>query len=162
MANDPLAYLDWDLNIVTDHFGVRSPLTGIHAGLFHMSKPYAFVAACDTPFLVRPLLHAIIAEIEPGMDVVIPQTEKGPQPLCAVYGKTCLKPIEKHLGMQTPSSEAKRSLQPGLKVQQFFGKVRVKRIPEGELRKHDADLTSFFNINTPEDLAQAETLSEKL
>ena len=162
VTNDPLPYLAWDLNVITDLFPVRSPLTGIHAGLFFMSTPYAFFAACDTPFLKKTLVKTIVGEIESGIDVIIPETAKGPQPLCAVYSKKCLLPIEKHLALQTPNSDNQRAPQRGLKVQHFFKKVRVKKIPESVFREQDADLISFFNINTPEDLAKAEKLAENL
>ena len=53
VTNNPLQYLEWDFNIVTDLFSIRSSLTGIHAGLFYATNPHAFFAACDTPFLFR-------------------------------------------------------------------------------------------------------------
>jgi len=162
VTNDPLPYLSLDLNIITDLFPVRSPLAGIHAGLFFTSKPYAFFAACDTPFLKKALVKTIVAEIESGIDVILPETAQGPQPLCAVYSRRCLLPIEKHLAVQTLTSAKERSLQPGLKVQSFYKEVRVKKIPESILREQDKDLLSFFNINTPEDLAWAEKLAENL
>jgi len=162
VTNDPLPYLSLDLNIITDLFPVRSPLAGIHAGLFFTSKPYAFFAACDTPFLKKALVKTIVAEIESGIDVILPETAQGPQPLCAVYSRRCLLPIEKHLAVQTLTSAKERSLQPGLKVQSFYKEVRVKKIPESILREQDKDLLSFFNINTPEDLARAEKLAENL
>ena len=33
VTNNPLRYIEWDVNIVTDLFPIRSSLTGIHAGL---------------------------------------------------------------------------------------------------------------------------------
>ena len=53
VTNDPLQYLQWDFNIVTDIFPIRSSLTGIHTGLFYTSTPHAFFAACDAPFLKK-------------------------------------------------------------------------------------------------------------
>jgi molybdopterin-guanine dinucleotide biosynthesis protein A len=37
-------------------------------------------------------------------------------------------------------------------------KARIKKIPEERLRAKDPDLVSFFNVNTPQDLARAEQL----
>ena len=73
VTNEPLQYLEWDLNIVTDIFPVRCSLTGIHTGLFYMTTPYAFFAACDTPFLKKELLETIIENIDPRFDVIIPE-----------------------------------------------------------------------------------------
>jgi molybdopterin-guanine dinucleotide biosynthesis protein A len=140
VTNDPLKYLAWDLKITTDIFPIRSSLTGIHAGLFFSTYPYAFFTACDAPFLKKELVETIIGHIEPGVDVVIPETTEGLEPLCAVYSKNCLKPVEQNLSHQK------------LKIQQFFKRARVKRIPEKDLRNDDPKLISFFNINTPADL----------
>ena len=147
VTNDPIQYLEWDLNIVTDLFPVRSSLTGIHAGLFYMTTPYAFFVACDIPFLKKELVETILGNIEPGIDIVIPETSQGFEPLCSVYSKQCFKPIEQQL------------VKKDLKIQQIFRKVRVKKIPENILRQNDPDLVSFSNINTPDDLTSAEYIA---
>jgi len=146
VTNTPQKYLAWDFHIVTDLFPFRSSLTGIHAGLFHATRPYAFFAACDTPFLKKEMVQTIVDAIDSGVDIVIPETSAGMEPLCAVYATRCLKIIELNL--------ARRKL----KIQMLFKKVRVKKIQETVLRDIDQDLISFFNINTPEDLARAEAL----
>ena len=150
VTNDPLQYLEWDLNIVTDLFPIRSSLTGIHAALFYAKTPYIFLAACDTPFLKKELIETIIGSIEPRVDIVIPETSEGLEPLCAAYSKQCFKPIEQQLGKQD------------LKIRRIFRKVRVKKIPENILRQNDQDLISFFNINTPDDLARAEYIATSI
>ena len=146
VTNDPHKYLEWDINIVTDLFPVRSSLTGIHTGLFYTLNPFAFFAACDTPFLKKELVETIVNSIEPGVDIVIPETPAGLEPLCAVYSKECLKPVEQHI------------IQKKFKIQQLFKKRRVKKIPEKILREKDPDLISFFNINTPQDQEKAEKM----
>ncbi len=146
VTNDPLQYLEWDLSMTTDIFSIRSSLTGIHAGLFCATHPHAFLIACDTPFLKKEMVELILDRIEPNTDVIIPETSAGLEPLCAAYSKRCLKPMEQQL------------VEEKLKIQGFFEKVRVKKIPEDRLRKADPDLTSFFNINTPDDLARCQLL----
>ncbi len=146
VTNNPLKYIEWNLNIVTDLFPIRSSLTGIHAGLFYASNPYAFFAACDTPFLKKELIEMIVEKIEPGLEAIIPEISVGLEPLCAIYSKNSLKRIEQHL------SENK------LKIQWVFKKDRIKKIPENLIREKDPDLLSFFNINSPEDLEKAEAL----
>ena len=146
VTNDPLQYLSWDLTIVTDLFPIRSSLTGIHAGLFYASAPHAFITACDTPFLKTELIRVLLEELEPKQDVIMPVTGKGNEPLCAIYSKRCIKPIERQLKSKDP------------KIVNFFPKVRVKEIPEARLRSADPHLVSFFNINTPKDLAGSEKM----
>jgi len=150
VTNDPVQYLEWDFDIVSDIFPIRSSLTGIHTGLFYITTPYAFFLACDIPFIKKEVIEILIDGVEPGIDIVIPETSKGVEPLCCVYSKRCFNPIEKQLGKKS------------LKIQQIFQKVRVKKIPEDVLRGIDPDLVSFYNINTPEDLVEAEQTADKL
>ena len=146
VTNDPHKYLEWDMDIVTDLFPVRSSITGIHAGLFYALNPFAFFAACDTPFLKKGLVELIISGIEQGIEVVVPETQAGFEPLCAVYSKNCLQPIEQQI------------IQNELTIRQLFKKRRVKTFPEKILRGKDPDLISFFNINTPQDQEKAEKM----
>ncbi len=150
VTNDPLQYMEWDFDIVTDIFPIRSSLTGIHTGLFYLTTPYAFFVACDIPFIKKELIEILLDGVEPGIDIVIPETSKGVEPLCSVYSKRCFKPIEEQLEKKS------------LKIQQVFRKVRVKKISEDILRTIDPDLVSLSNINTPDDLARAKQAATKL
>ena len=146
VTNDPIQFLEWDLTIVTDLFSSRSSLTGIHTGLFYMKNPFAFFSACDTPFLKKELVETLIEKIEQKVDIIMPETTAGLEPLCAIYSKRCLQSAEQHL------RENK------FKIQRAFRAKRIKTIPEYLLRAKDPDLQSFFNINTPDDLVQAEKM----
>lgn len=146
VTNTPTRYLEHDLLIVADLFPHRSSLTGIHAGLFYTRGPCAFVTACDAPFLQAGLVRLLVEALEPAVDVVVPSTAKGFEPLCAVYSRRCL-----------PHMEAQ--LQRGaLKIRDLFARVRVRQVPEARLREVDPDLRSFINVNTPADLAAARNL----
>ena len=150
VTNDPLQYMEWDFDIVTDIFPIRSSLTGIHTGLFYITTPYAFFVACDIPFIKKELIEILLDGVEPGIDIVIPESSKGVEPLCSVYSKRCFKPIEEQLEKKS------------LKIQRVFQKVRVKKISEDILRTIDPDLVSLSNINTPDDLARAKQAATKL
>ena len=146
VTNSPQKFLEWDLLIVSDLFPIRSSLTGIHAGLFYMTNPFAFISACDTPFLKKEMVETVIGKIESQIDIVMPETSAGFEPLCAAYSKRCLEAAQNHL-------EQKK-----LKITKTFRKSRIKTISEKVLRKIDPDLQSFFNINTPGDLQRAEEM----
>jgi len=150
VTNDPVKYIEWDVRIVTDIMSARSSLTGIHTGLFFATNRYTFITACDTPFLKRGVVETIIDGIKPGYSVTIPETPNGLEPLCAVYSKHCLKPIEQQIVNQE------------FKIKQFLKKKRLNKIPENVLRDKDPDLLSFFNMNTPSDFVRAEQIAEKL
>jgi molybdopterin-guanine dinucleotide biosynthesis protein A len=96
------------------------------------------------------LIKILLEELESKWDVVMPVTKEGHQPLCAVYSKRCINPIERQLRDGDP------------KILNFFPQVKVKEIPEAQLRSADPDLMSFFNINTPEDLAASEKWLQNL
>ena len=149
VTNHPEQFLKWDLTIVTDIFDLRSSLTGIHTGLFYANNPNAFFSACDTPFLQKELVEILVEQIEHKIDIIMPQTTAGFEPLCAIYSKRCLKPAEDHLKANK------------LKIQWAFRSNRIKHIPENQLRSVDPELRSFFNINTPEDLVRAEEMVAK-
>jgi len=146
VTNDPLKYLGWDLKIVTDIYTARSSLTGIHAGLFYATNSHSFITACDTPFLKKELIETIICAVESQTDIIIPETSAGIEPLCAVYSKRCLKQIENQLDKQE------------YKIQNFFNKVRVRKLSDNELRANDPELTSFFNVNNPSSLEKAKKI----
>jgi molybdopterin-guanine dinucleotide biosynthesis protein A len=146
VTNRPEKFLEWDLLIVPDLFPIRSALTGIHAGLFFMSSPFAFISACDTPFLKKEIVETVIGNIEAHIDLVVPETASGLEPLCAAYSKRCLNSAQQHLE------------QDKLKIIRAFRKYRIKTISEKVLREKDPDLQSFFNINAPADLQRAEEM----
>jgi molybdopterin-guanine dinucleotide biosynthesis protein A len=146
VTNSPQEFIGWNALIVTDIFPVRSSLTGIHAGLFYARNPFAFFCACDTPFLKRDVIETILENLEPEVDLVIPQTSAGLEPLCAAYSQRCLKAAEEHIRQNK------------LKIQMALSTKRIKKIPEAMLREKDPELLSFFNINCPEDLERAEQI----
>lgn len=135
--------------VAKDNFDARSSLTGIHAGLAAMQSSHGFFAACDAPFLQKGLVEALLSEVEPDFDIIIPLKEDGyREPLCAVYSKRCLKFIEAQLERGD------------YKIIRFFEHVKVKEVPVARLKADDPDFISFFNVNRPEDLAEAERLAK--
>ena len=147
-ARDANDFTQYDLPVAEDRFDARSSLTGIHAGLDAMQASHGFFAACDAPFLQPGLVQKLLAEVTPDLDVVIPLKEDGyREPLCAIYSKRCLKYIEAQLKRED------------FKIIRFFEHVKVKEVPVAELTDGDPELLSFFNVNRPEDLAEAEKLA---
>ncbi len=135
------------VGVALDSFEARSSLTGIHAGLRAATGQYAFVAACDAPFVNRGLVRALLGEVSTDADVVIPLKEDGYfEPLCAVYSKACLPHIEEQLGRED------------YKIINFFPNVRVKAVPVSKLRLTDPQFLSFKNVNTPEELEETRKL----
>jgi molybdenum cofactor guanylyltransferase len=149
VSNRPTSYLEWDTLIVKDLYTKRSSLTGIHSGLYYTKTEHAFIAACDTPFLRLDLVKTIIQNIQQGIDVVLPRTSIGIEPLCAVYSRRCIQAVQNALDRNN------------LKIRNLFNKLKVKEVSEMNLRKADPELVSFYNINTPDDLETANRMISK-
>lgn len=124
--------------VVPDIIPSKGPLGGIYTGLVKSNSFYNFVVACDMPFLNQDLVRYLLEERN-GYDVVVPEYKGRLQPLCAVYSKDCIRPIETELSRNS------------LKITDFFQYVRAKIITEKEIESFDPEKLCFVNINTPQD-----------
>jgi molybdopterin-guanine dinucleotide biosynthesis protein A len=139
VTNDPLEYLDLDVQIVTDIYKRKKALGGIYTGLFYTSCGHAFVAACDMPFLNQRFIAYMMEQIR-DYDIIVPQTADGLQPLHAIYSRRCLPAIKNLL------------LQDKLKITGFYKGLKHRCIPEKIIKTFDPEFRMFLNINTPEDM----------
>ena len=146
VGRDPDVYKNYDVRVVADIYDCRSSMTGLHAGLHYMQTPYAFVTACDSPFVTEAMIRLVVEQTAPANDWVLPAHDGHYEPLCAVYGKRCLPHLE-HL------------LEAGkVSILELFDLVNVKYIHEQDLRQADPHYHSFINVNTPAQLEQARKL----
>ena len=123
---------------VIDTYPGVGPLGGLHAGLMASRHRHAFVISGDMPLFTEELARYLLERRE-GYDVVVPNIQNRWEPLCAVYSKKCIEPIESCL--QTNMRN----------VHSFYSQVKVLKIAEGQL-KSIGDLDELFcNLNTPED-----------
>jgi molybdopterin-guanine dinucleotide biosynthesis protein A len=142
VTNTPEIYLDLDVTIVQDIIPDRGPLGGIYTGLLFAQGESIFVTAVDMPFL-RPEVICRMVELFPGHEVVIPRLGDYLEPLHGIYSPRCLAPIKRMLDREE------------LQVIRFFPSVKIAYLDEEEIRRLDPEGLSFFNINTPEDMAKA-------
>ncbi len=147
VVNEPEAFCEKDITIVTDIHPSRCSLAGIHAGLYYASNDYAYITACDTPFISSEIIKYMLGQIDPEIDVLIPRTDDGLEPLSAVYSKKCIPLVEKNL---------EKSI---YKIKRFFEPKYVKEIPAHKLKRLDPRLQFAFNINTPDDLILANMMT---
>lgn len=134
--------LDARHRIVPDIYPDLGSLGGIFSGLTAAGGQWGLVVACDMPFLNRQLLEYMRSRRE-GFDAVVPLPGAYPEPAHALYSKACLPHIEARLRAGD------------LKISRFFDAVRVNYLTGATLTRFDPELRSFFNVNSPEDLAQA-------
>ena len=131
-----------DIHAATDRYPGMGSLGGILTGLMAAPTEWSTFCACDMPFL-SPRLYQHLLSQRQGYDAVVPVIDGRPEPTHAVYSRACIEPIRKRVIAQD------------LKISSFFGDVRVRLVPEDEVRLLDPDLRSFFNINTEKDLETA-------
>jgi molybdopterin-guanine dinucleotide biosynthesis protein A len=134
--------------LIVDIYPGKGALGGIYTGLKNADSFYSLVVGCDMPFLNHDLLCYLI-ELAPGFDVVVPRIDDMLEPLHAVYSRDCLAPIKELIGRDT------------LDISQLFGLVKTRYVDKDEITKFDPRCLSFFNVNTMNDIKQAEELIEQ-
>ena len=117
-------------------------VSALALGLTAIRNDYAFVCACDSPFLRADLASSLCAMLE-HHDAVVPVIAGLVQPLHAVYRKRCIAAINSMIA----AGEAR--------LAQIVEAVSVRKVGEQELRAIDPQLLSFINVNTPEDYERA-------
>ena len=140
VTNDHLSYIEFnDAAIVTDIYKCKGPLGGIYTGLFYSKNDYAFISACDMPYLNKDFIGYLTAHTGKH-DIIVPQLSEGFQPLYAIYSQNCLSHIKKLL------------IADKLKITSFYKEVRMLSIPEEKIKPFNQDGRLFLNLNTLEDM----------
>ena len=138
VTNQPERYRFLPCRSVRDIYPGMGALAGIHAGLFHSANPRIFAVACDMPYLNEELARVLVERLG-ACDVVIPESDKGMEPLYAIYGKGALPAIEESLAAGH------------LRIVSFFDRIRVACADRDEVSRVDPTFKTFRNINTPEE-----------
>ena len=147
VANDPAPWGALSVEVVPDLVGGMGPLGGIHAALTAAADCDAVIClAGDLPF-VEPALLVALRDRAPSADAVAPRTARGIEPLCARYARALLPTVDESVGAGE------------LAVHALLERRAVDWIAGAELAALDPEARSFFNVNTPEDLARADAMA---
>jgi molybdopterin-guanine dinucleotide biosynthesis protein A len=111
----------------------RHPIAGITHALERAREPI-LVCAADMPFVTADVLGELAGELQPGRKAAVASCGGRLEPLLAAYAPEAL-PVLAAAAPREPLRRSAESLQP----------VQVEVPPE-----------VVFNVNTPEDLAEAE------
>ena len=141
ITNTPNEYAYLAFPMFEDLIKGLGPLGGIYTGLKSLQTRAGFFVACDMPGISAKLIKYMVGNRH-GHDIVVPRVAGQLEPLCALYSKSCLPRIKRFI-------DAKQ-----YQVFCFFDEVSVRYIEEEEIRRLDSGLTTFFNINRPEELNQ--------
>jgi molybdopterin-guanine dinucleotide biosynthesis protein A len=129
----------------------RGALGGLYTALSAAGEGLVVVVACDMPF-VSPSLLAYQRDLltSGGYDAVIPRTTGGTEPFHAVYRRqTCLPRVEEVIQADK------------WRVDAWYAKAKVHLLSPEETRPFDPDDRAFWNVNTPEELAEAERVAQE-
>ena len=126
------------------------PAAGIEAGLTAARTIRAggvriAVLAVDIPFVPQELLRSALESVAHGASIVAPRWQDRWHPLCAAYAPGMLEPLQARLDAGD------------LDLQGFLDEW-ASPIGEEELRTFGDPDRFLLNVNTPEDLRQAEKL----
>jgi molybdopterin-guanine dinucleotide biosynthesis protein A len=145
-TNNPNDYHFLGLPLFPDLKPGRGALGGLYTALASANGEAVAVVACDMPFASAALIEAasrLLAQEE--ADVVIPDSGGGLEPLHAVYRReTCLPAIESAI-------EADK-----WRLISWFPEVKVRTLQPDEIKVYDPSGLAFWNLNTPEEFAEAE------
>ncbi len=145
-TNRPEEYAYLGVRLAEDEHPGAGALEGLRTALHAARGEHVLVLACDMPFISRPLVEHLL-HIALGYDVVVPRRGADYEPLHAVYAREpCLAAVEQAL---------RRGHR---RVISFFPRVRVREVGQKTLERLDPEGLSFFNVNTSEELMEAERL----
>ncbi|MBV6397315.1 MAG: putative molybdenum cofactor guanylyltransferase [Anaerolineales bacterium] len=149
-TNRPDDYAFLNLRLIPDLVPGRGALGGLYTALASASGDRVAVVACDMPFASPSLIQAASGLLdEEQADVVIAKSEEGYEPFHAVYRRAaCVSAIQS--AMQADK----------WKVIAWFPEVKVRELSPDEVKALDPPALCFWNVNTPEEFAEAEQLAK--
>ncbi|MEV4070099.1 molybdenum cofactor guanylyltransferase [Nonomuraea fuscirosea] len=139
------------VTVVEDPVEGLGPMQGLAVGLAAVADraEVAFVCSTDLPFLHPAFVRRVLRAMDGGADVALPVARGFRQPLAAGY-RTALAGLVTEL-------LAAGDLRPGM----LFKHCEAVQLNDGELladsglARHDPELESVVNVNSPEDYAAA-------
>ncbi len=121
-------------------------IVGLYGALSAARSHWIAVIACDMPFVSGEMFTRLDEYRQTGVDAIVPIQPGGrPQPLAALYRTS------------TCATAALSAIESGNRsMQSLLGAINTKFIPFREFADMGHAGSLFLNVNTPEDLRQAE------
>lgn len=141
-----IPFLHNGVKIVDDQYLNRGPLAGLITGFDSLDTELVIAIGCDTPLIV-PELWSFLNDCIKDYDLVLPRINGLLQPLVAVYRREICKKI------------FIQALENGeRKIINTFHGLKIREIEEIKIKEIDPGLVSFHNVNTRENLIEAENI----
>lgn len=143
ITNHPREHLALGLPLVTDLWPFQGPAGGLLTALFYARAPWLLAAAVDNPFLAPEVVAELTARAaRTSRPAVVCQSPWGLEPFPGLYHVRLLPQLTTFL-------------QSDRRPTRFLSVCRPEIIPPETVTQLDPEGRSFFNLNTPEDLAWA-------
>jgi molybdenum cofactor guanylyltransferase len=130
------------IRCVPDRVPQSGPLGGLDTALAAARDDRVIVVACDMPFLTAEFLENLVA-LSHSVDAVVPRTERGYHPLCAVYGRSCHPAVIRRLAERR------------LKMLDLLEDLKVHVVDRENVALFGGERL-LANVNTPDELRDLE------
>lgn len=138
LVGPPERYESLPYKVVPDLVEDRGPLGGLLTAMKSVEADWYLIVACDLPGITAGFLSDLLNEAEITIgECVIPLTDAGLEPLCAVYHRRVLDKVQAALDRND------------LKMQDFVSTLGLEVVPVSEP-------ALLRNVNTPEDYSHAQ------
>lgn len=144
IVGTPERYRQLGFPVIADERPDIGPLGGILTALSASATQWNLVVACDLPYLTVEWLQYLAGRAARSTArVVLPESDSGVEPLCAVYHRDAAAAI-------------RASVDRGeFKVTRALESLPIERIAPSEIRAFDPRGVLFQNLNTPEEYERA-------
>jgi molybdopterin-guanine dinucleotide biosynthesis protein A len=134
------------LRVVADLLDGSGPVIGIYTAILTAPAPVVCVA-WDMPFVTAHLLRALAGGLA-GADACLPESggPRGLEPLCAAYGPAAGPAIAAAVAAGDRSALG------------FHDRIKVGILSSERVRAFGDPAALFFNVNTADDLVEADRL----
>ncbi|WP_321368669.1 molybdenum cofactor guanylyltransferase [uncultured Draconibacterium sp.] len=137
ISSNHKSHTSFGYRVVEDEIKNCGPMGGIYSCLKQSDNAWNLVLSVDAAYINDNFLEFLISNAG-DFDAVVPFTEKGAEPLIALYNKSICPAMEK-------------KLQAGdYRVQNLLRESNTKWLDSGKLLEENKRL--FTNLNRPEDL----------
>ncbi len=115
----------------------HGPLAGLDAALAAAPADTVLLLACDMPNVTAAFLRHLLelGQLD-DVDAVVPRTERGYHPLCAVYAQSCRAAVQRRLD------------QGHLRMQELLADLRIRTVDGPELASFGEPDSLLANVNT--------------
>jgi molybdopterin-guanine dinucleotide biosynthesis protein A len=139
-------YMDRGVPVLMDERQECGPLAGLETALASLGGgEIAVLLAVDLPLVPAALLERLVA-LADGVDAVVPRTDRGLEPLAAVYTSGCLPALRDQLAAGERQMTS------------FHPCCAVRFVTADELREWGDPAETFLNVNTPRDYERVRML----